>query len=43
MSLLDAIQISSSGLMAERQRIETSVENLANARTTRTPRSSATS
>lgn len=37
MSLLDAINISSSGLMAERQRIETSVENLANARTTRTP------
>ena len=37
MSLLNAISVSSSGLMAERQRIETLVGNLANARTTRSP------
>ena len=37
MSLLNAISVSSSGLLAERQRIETMVGNLANARTTRTP------
>ena len=37
MSLMNAMDVSSSGLMAERQRIETSVGNLANARTTRTP------
>lgn len=36
MSLLDAINVSSSGLIAERQRIETTVGNLANSRTTRT-------
>lgn len=37
MSLLNAMNVSSSGLLAERQRIETTVENIANARTTRTP------
>jgi flagellar basal-body rod protein FlgC len=36
MSLLDAISISASGVTAQRQRIEVTVENLANARTTRT-------
>ena len=35
MSLLDAIAISASGVSAQRQRIETTVSNLANARTTR--------
>lgn len=37
MSLLNAISISSSGITSQRQRIETIVSNLANARTTRTP------
>ena len=37
MSLFQAMSVSSSSLSAERQRIETTVENLANARTTRTP------
>lgn len=37
MSLLNAISISNSGLTAERQRVEATVSNLANARTTRTP------
>ena len=36
MSLLQAMRISSSGLFAERQRIDQTVSNLANARTTRT-------
>ena len=36
MSLFDAISISASGLTAERERVEVTVSNLANARTTRT-------
>jgi flagellar basal-body rod protein FlgC len=36
MSLLQAIKISASGLVAERARLEVAVENLANAHTTRT-------
>ena len=36
MSLLNAIDISASGMKAQRQRVEVSTSNLANARTTRT-------
>lgn len=36
MSLLNAIEISSTGMSAQRQRVEVSTTNLANARTTRT-------
>ena len=36
MSLLSAIDISASGMRAQRQRVEVSTTNLANARTTRT-------
>jgi len=37
MSLFAALQVSASGLQAERTRAETLVENMANAETTRTP------
>ena len=37
MSLFAALQVSSSGMQAERVRAETLVENMANAETTRTP------
>ena len=37
MSLFAALQVSASGMQAERMRAETLVENMANAETTRTP------
>lgn len=37
MSLFSALQVSASGMSAQRTRAETAVENMANAETTRTP------